>query len=209
MQGSASVSAPLKFLCHLLSSSLLVAALPRERGGHKTPPLRLISPSRPLFLTRGQGDLSRLGILGAAYWGRCSLLLSKKIFFCLHCVFLQEADAQTQRNTSLSLQWQKFQEQWCILECRKLSGAVSHLSEHLFPCVFLSIYLSNYLKVLTLGKTDAHPRPSHRYSHSLPRCWGQRQVSGSETVVSCLLNGSVTPRHQPRPGQPCMAGRTV
>lgn len=77
-QGSAGVSAPLKFLCHLLSSSWLVAMLPTECGGHKTPPLRLISPSRPFFLTQGQGDLSRLGILGAAHWGRCSLLLSEK-----------------------------------------------------------------------------------------------------------------------------------
>lgn len=124
----------------LVSSWLSPGSAANRAGGTQNTPSRLISPSHPVLLDQGQGDLSPLSIPGAAHWGHCSLLLSNTTFYLQH-LFLQEVDAQTQRKASLFPQRQKFQEQWCILEFRKLSDSVSHPSEHLFPYIFLSIYL--------------------------------------------------------------------
>lgn len=193
----------------------LSGLLPTECGGCKTPPWGSFSLPILFASLRARGPV--MSVYSRGGFTKDASLSCFNTFTWLQHLFLQEPDAQIQRKVSVSPQRQKFQEQWCILEFRKLSCSVSYLSEHLFPHTFVCmnvctyLYVHHYLKVLTVGKMAVIQGPPTGLSIAKCPCQvaEQGQVSGSESVIFCLLNHWVVPAHQSGPGEPCMAGVMV
>lgn len=55
---------------------------------------------------------------------------------------------------------------WNLRNCMAVSPNLQNIYSHMYSYISVSISIYHNLEVLTVGKTDTHPWPSHRSSHS-------------------------------------------